>query len=71
MNIYAKKGTKVIFNHPNAGYTYQQARAREKLSVGETYIVESTDVGNWRTLVALQEIPDEWFNSVFFDEASQ
>lgn len=37
MNIYAKKGDRVIFSHPKAGYYYDQRTASKYLKLGEIY----------------------------------
>lgn len=67
MDIYAEPGTEVVFNHPDAGYLGDKEQATEHLTVGETYTVEFTRVGAWRTDVGLVEVPNVLFNSVFFD----
>ena len=69
MNIYAVKGSKVIFNSPTAGYTHHQETAAKHLTVDETYTVEKTKVSGWHTDVYLQEIPGVAFNSVMFKDA--
>jgi len=69
MNIYARKGDKVVFSNPDAGYNPEQKRAREHLKIGKVYTVERTIVSDWRTTVILQEVPDTGFNSSFFDDA--
>ena len=66
MDVYSKKGTKVIFDHPNAGYDHHIETAREHLEVGKEYTVDHTDVGGSHTDVYLVEIPDVAFNSVMF-----
>jgi hypothetical protein len=68
MNIRAKKGTKVVFSNPNAGYPEQVALAAKHLKAGTTYTVERTEVFDWHTDVYLQEVPDTGFNSCFFEE---
>lgn len=69
MNIYAKEGDKVVFLNEN-GYDHEPEYAREcGLVEGETYTVECTEVGGWRTEVYLQEFPGKSFNSVMFRDA--
>jgi len=68
MNIYAKKGHKVVFTNTDNGFELDKAKAREFLKTGETYTIESTDVGGWITYVTLIEFPDQTFNSVMFED---
>ena len=67
MNIHAKKGTKVVFSNPSAGYDPDQETARKYLTVGETYTVERTEIHDWCTYVFLEEVPGVAFNSVIFE----
>ena len=68
MNIYARDGDLIIFNHPNAGYDPDQKKARELLTIDSIYTVERTEVDSWHTNVYLKEFPGEVFNSVLFDD---
>lgn len=68
MNIYARRGSKIVFKNVNAGRDYDQEKAREHLVVGQVYTVEFTEVGGWHTNVYLQEIPNVAFNSVLFED---
>jgi hypothetical protein len=68
MDIHAKKGTKVIFANPNAGYDHHQKTAKEHLTVGETYTLDRTEVRAYHTDVFLKEIPGIAFNSVMFEK---
>lgn len=68
MNIYAKRGAKVRFARPDAGYKGDQEMAAEHLTVGGVYTVERTDVGQSHTTVWLQEVPERGFNSVQFTD---
>jgi NTP pyrophosphatase (non-canonical NTP hydrolase) len=68
MNIYAESGDKVVFNHPDAGYTYQQQAAAKLLTLGATYTVDHTNVHDCYTDVYLEEFPEQKFNSVLFDD---
>lgn len=36
--------------------------------MGAEYTVAHTRVGSWKTDVALMEVPEEMFNSVFFED---
>ncbi len=68
MNIYAKRGTEVVFAHPDAGYLAHQKQGKKYLIPGQTYIVERTVVSPWHTDVYLEEVPGQSFNSVMFEE---
>lgn len=67
MNIYAKCGDLVVFTG-KGGYDYEKELASTMMDVGETYIVERTDVGAWRTDVYLRGVPGKW-NSTLFEDA--
>jgi len=68
MDIYAQPGTKVIFDNPKNGYSYDQEDCRKHLTFGQIYTVERTDVHSAYTDVWLQEVPDVSFNSVMFSD---
>jgi hypothetical protein len=68
MNIYANPGAKVTFSHPNNGYEHHQATAAKHLTVGSTYTVENTEVGDSSSVVFLKEIPGVAFNTVLFED---
>jgi hypothetical protein len=68
MNIRAKKGTKVVFAYPDAGYPFDQEFAKKHLVAGETYTVEKTVIRSCETDVFLKEFPDMSFNSVLFTD---
>lgn len=70
MNIYAIKGHKVRFANPKAGYPAQQEKAAKFLALGEIYTVQSTDVDSSSTQVYLKEIPNQFFNSVLFEDVA-
>jgi hypothetical protein len=65
MNIYAKKGDKVIYCFPTSGYDYDKEQAKEKLVLNQVYTIERTKVHGWSTDVYLQEVQGS-FNSVMF-----
>lgn len=73
MNVYAKKGTKVIplFENGNiaGGYVDDKKHAMKFLKEGGVYTVDYTQVGSWHTDVFLEEFPDKLFNSVHFAES--
>ena len=68
MDIYSKKGTKVIVTKETIknGYDYVEEHAKKHLKIGEQYTIEKTVVSGWSTEVYLQEFPNERFNSVTF-----
>lgn len=70
MNIYVKKGTKIKYSNPNAGYETDKKEAMKYLKVGNVYTVEHTSVNSWITYVYLKEIPTRPFNSVIFEEVN-
>jgi hypothetical protein len=67
MDIYTKKGTKVKYTG-TGGYDSHKEHANKYLKVGETYTVLNTNVSGWHTDVFLQEVPNQCFNSVHFEE---
>jgi len=67
MDIYATKGTKILFTG-KGGYQGDNNYANEHLVVGETYTVHNTRVSEFSTVVILEEKPDLEFNSVTFDD---
>lgn len=69
MDIYAKKGTKVMYTG-KGGYDSHKMHADMFLKVGSVYTVEFTEVGGWHTDVYLKEFPGEGFNSVHFIECA-
>lgn len=68
MDIYSPKGTKVIFDMPDAGYPYHQEIAKKHLVVGKVYTVDYTEVHSCSTDVYLVGLPDVAFNSVLFGQ---
>ena len=71
MNIYAIRGTIVIFAHANAGYGNEGKVAKKYLRLGKIYTVDYTDGSRWSTDVYLLEVPGMPFNSVLFNDAPQ
>ena len=67
MDIYARPGTKVKFEH-FWGYDSDIERAKKYLKKGAIYTVEKTEVDAFYTDVFLKEIPSVPFNSVMFKE---
>lgn len=66
MNIYAKKGSKVVFTGKN-GSDWDQQDAQKRLIIGSVYTVKRTDVGNWSSTVEFQEVEGS-YNTVLFDD---
>ncbi len=67
-NIYAKEGTKVVFDNPNWGYQSHMEFSKSFLSEGQVYTVDYTRVGSWHSDVFLKEFPGKAFNTVQFTE---
>ena len=67
MDIYAKKGTKVIYTG-KGGYDHHKEHANRYLKIGKVYTVNYTDVSAWHTDVYLKEFPNEGFNSAHFEQ---
>lgn len=68
MDIYATKGYKVRYTGKN-GYDSDLKQSNQYLTVDEVYTVEKTNVGSFHTSVLLQEVDNQWFNSVHFEGA--
>lgn len=69
MNMYAKRGDKVIFTG-NHGYESERESAKKILTVGEVYEVESTNVYSFSSTVELVGHKG-FFNTVMFDNVSK
>jgi len=69
MNIYAKPGTKVVFTG-EGGYIFDNAKAREKLTIGKQYTVKHIVVYDWFTHVYFVE-EEGPFNSVLFEDVAE
>ena len=67
MDIHSKKGTKIKFANPEAGYRPIIEKAKRHLTVGKKYTVSYTVVHNGHTDVYLVEAPGVRFNSSMFD----
>lgn len=70
MNIRAHPGTKIKVTEQTAqnGYPGDQEAVKKWLEIGKVYTVTYTEVGQSRTAVVLQELPEREFNSVNFVE---
>ena len=68
MNIYAETGSRVRFSFPDNGYEGDRVHAAKYLTPLNVYTVLYTNVGNSHTSVRLAEFPDQYFNSVQFED---
>ena len=67
MSVMTQPGMLVVFVDPNCGYNcHKEQVKRLGLVVGQTYTVETIDVGRSSTSLTLLEFPGEHFNSVHF-----
>lgn len=62
-------GRRVRFAHPDYGYPGEADHAAAHLILGEVYTIDGADIGQSKTNLLLQGIPNELFNSVFFEPA--
>lgn len=68
MNIYADRGTRVVFSG-HGGWDSEAPNAiKDGLVVGQVYTVGYTEVGSWSSDVYLNEFPKQGFNTVMFLE---
>lgn len=71
MDIYAPKGTRVLFTGQVSECQLRYGCHDNPygiLHTGETYTIDHTEVHGWRTKVFLKEHPGKSFNSVWFVE---
>lgn len=68
MNIFAKPGTKIRFIPRDNGHDPDREHAKEYLTEGQIYTVKMIDVGHYYSEVEIKEIPNQWFNTVLFDD---
>lgn len=68
MDIYAKKGHRVIVSKQTAhnGYDTQKENVEKHLEIGKIYNIESTSVSQSSTSIVLKQFPDKNWNSVNF-----
>ena len=64
VDIKSPPGTKIVF-HGRGGYPQQNLLANTALTVGETYTIAGSSIGNWETTFYLEGV-DGGFNSVMF-----
>jgi hypothetical protein len=67
MNIYSKKGDKVIVTEDSIKNGFEKSYSRSLLEIGKVYTIESVKIDKYNTDVFLQEIPNVSFNSVNFE----
>lgn len=70
MNIWAHPGTKIKVTEQTVQNEYlgDQEAIKKWLEIEKVYTVAYTEVGQSRTSVVLQELPERKFNSVNFVE---
>jgi hypothetical protein len=52
----------------DAGWEGEQKRIKElNMKIGDKFTVNNIAIGSWNTDVYLDEFPDDYFNSVFFN----
>lgn len=59
---------KVRYAVLDGGWNFQNDHIRKTLVFGKEYTVIDIDRGGWNTAFKLEEHPNYWFNSVFFEE---
>ena len=64
--IHSERGSKVKVVDINNGYDYDAMHAQKYLKLGETYTVDSIEIGGWCSYITLVEMPYKKFNSVHF-----
>lgn len=70
MNVWAKKGDKVIFTCEH-GLESDKFYAKRELKVGETYTVDEMYIGDFFSSVVLKEVPGKRFNTVLFEDFTE
>jgi hypothetical protein len=68
MDIYSRRGTKVVFCFPQNGYDFDKDIANKCLFVGHIYTVDWIDVHSCSSSVHLVEVPGVSFNTVLFGD---
>lgn len=72
LNRFPKPGARLKYDNLNTGMPSDHERAKEhNLSRRRHYTVESTDVGEFRTVVYLKEVPGVAFNEAIFTEVKK
>jgi hypothetical protein len=70
INIYADKGHRVTVGEETIGwgYSHDKEKAKKYLQVGKVYTIYHIEIREWSSDVFLDEIPQQYFNSVHFLE---
>lgn len=64
---HVKPGDKIKYDNFEDGTEGDRRRAEELLKRGHTYTVRDVRVGDFETLVLLDEVRHCWFNDVMFE----
>lgn len=67
MDIYAKPGTKVVFDGCG-GWPGEADEAKKHLQIGQTYTVEFVWINQYSSAVYLEECPNRPFNTSLFSD---
>lgn len=66
MNMYAKRGDKVVYCYTENGYEHDRKECEKHLELEKIYTVYATVVYDWSSTVEFEEIPGVKFNTVMF-----
>jgi len=58
-------GDKIVFTC-QGGTSYDKSEATEMLTLSSVYTIATVDIGNWRTDIMLEGLPNGKFNSCLF-----
>lgn len=61
-------GNKVVFTC-KSGEEQEKIKAKEILTFGEKYTINSFYMGKWHSTIELAEFPGKGFNTVMFNDA--
>lgn len=64
VDIYSTPGTKIVYTGVG-GYDFDREEANKVLTIGHTYTLKGSSVGNWSSFFFLDEV-EGGFNSVMF-----
>lgn len=59
--------SKVVFSHPESGYSYDSEHAKRYLQLNKIYHVKNLEVGRYISSLTLKEFPNVSFNTVHFE----
>ena len=68
--LNCETGCKVVVKTLDAGWDCEKEEAEKIFNVGEVYIVDTVNVGSWTSTIMLKEVPDKYFNTVFFERVN-